>query len=75
MAEQVPERVAAGLERRVRPLSAEAGAETAAAAAAVLGQGSALGQAELLVQGWRCLVCPGSEFWRGTRPGPIACLC
>ena len=69
------ERVAAGLERRARPLLAEAGAETAAAAAAVLGPESSLGQVELLVQGWRCLVCPVVEFWRGTRHGPVACLC
>ena len=69
------DRVAAGPERRARPLLAEAGAETAAAAAAVLGPESSLGQVELLVQGWRCLVCPVVEFWRGTRHGPVACLC
>ena len=47
----MPEQVAAGLERRVRPLLAEAGAETAAVVAAVLGPESSLGQVELLVQG------------------------
>ena len=69
------DRAAEGLERRARPLLAEAGAETAAAAAAVLELESSLGQVELLVQGWRCLVYPVVELWRGTRHGPVACLC